>query len=173
VPVRLKIDIGYGAVMGIGGHEDQAPVAGFPVRPLGGPGLRSPGSHLVGRVSRERHLPDGAEEDAGQIGRVARLVGADGDVHPANVAAWRKACRESGRTIDPQGVRIDPARGDGKTRPVYAVVATVKIKDPEAAREALAGLRCCQFEIGQGGHSSKPRVTLITRRVQPSQERSS
>jgi hypothetical protein len=29
----------------------------------------------------------------------------------------------------------------GKTWPVHAVVATVRIDDPEAAREALAGLR--------------------------------
>jgi len=58
VPVRLKIDIGDGAVIRIGGHENQAAVAGFPVRPLGGPGLRGPGPHLGGRVIRERHLPD-------------------------------------------------------------------------------------------------------------------
>jgi hypothetical protein len=131
VPVRLKIDIGDGAVIGIGGHEDQAPVAGFPVRPLDGPGLRDPGSHLIGGVSRERHLPDGAEEDVGQIGRVARLVGADGDVHPANVAACR---RHAGSQVGFRSAGVSGltrARGDGKTRPLYAVVATVKIKDPE------------------------------------------
>ena len=43
MPVRLKIDIGDGAVILIGGHENQAAVAGFRVRPLGGPGLRGPG----------------------------------------------------------------------------------------------------------------------------------
>ena len=37
--VRLKIDISDGAVILIGGHENQAAVAGFRVRPLGGPGL--------------------------------------------------------------------------------------------------------------------------------------
>jgi hypothetical protein len=37
---------------------------------------------------------------------------------------------------------------------MYAVVATVKIKDPEIAREALAGLRCRQFE--SGGISTAP-----------------
>jgi hypothetical protein len=58
VPVRLKIDIGDGAVIHIGGHENQAAVAGLSVRPLGGPGLRGPGPHLGGRVIRERHLPD-------------------------------------------------------------------------------------------------------------------
>ena len=88
MPVRLKIDIGDGAVVRIGGHENQAAVAGFPLRPLGGPGLWGPGPHLSGRVIRERHLPDRAEEDVGQIGRVMWIVGADGDVHPANVTAW-------------------------------------------------------------------------------------
>ncbi len=43
MPVRLKIDIGDGAVIRVRGHENQAAVAGFPVRPLGGPGLRGPG----------------------------------------------------------------------------------------------------------------------------------
>ena len=58
MPVRLKIDIGDRAVILIGGHENQAAVAGFRVRPLGGSGLRGPGPHLVGRVIRERYLPD-------------------------------------------------------------------------------------------------------------------
>ena len=58
MPVRLKIDIGDGAVILIGGHENQAAVAGFRMRPLGGPGLRGPGPHLGGCVVRERYLPD-------------------------------------------------------------------------------------------------------------------
>jgi hypothetical protein len=90
MPVRLKIDIGDGAVILIGGHENQAAVAGFRVRPLSGRGLRGPGPHLVGRVIRERYLPDRAEEDIGQIGRVTRIVDADGDFHPATVTARRK-----------------------------------------------------------------------------------
>jgi hypothetical protein len=57
VPVRLQIDVGDRAVIRIGGHQDQAAVAGFPVRPPGGPGLRGPGPHLGGRVIRQRHLP--------------------------------------------------------------------------------------------------------------------
>jgi hypothetical protein len=58
MPVRLKIDIGDRAVILIGGHQNQPAVAGFRVRPPGGSGLRSPGPHLVGRVIRERYLPD-------------------------------------------------------------------------------------------------------------------
>ena len=56
--VRLKIDIGHGAVVRIGRHENQAAVARFPVCPLGGPGLRGPRPHLDGGVIRKRHLPD-------------------------------------------------------------------------------------------------------------------
>ena len=97
VPVRLKIDIGDGAVILIGGHQNQAAVAGFPMRPLGGPGLRGPGPELGSRVIRERYLSDRAEEDVGQTGRVTRIVGADGDFHPANVTA----CPRAGRAIRP------------------------------------------------------------------------
>jgi hypothetical protein len=58
VPVLLKIDIGDGTVILVGGHEDQAAVASFPVRPLSGPRLRGPCPHLGRRVIRERYLPD-------------------------------------------------------------------------------------------------------------------
>jgi hypothetical protein len=97
MPVRLKIDIGDGAVTVIDGHQNEAAVAGFGVGPLGGPRLRGPRPHLGGRVTGERHLPDRAEEDIGEIGRVTRIVDADGDFHPATVVEAREQAAQKYR----------------------------------------------------------------------------
>jgi hypothetical protein len=40
-----------------------------------------------------------------------------------------------------KSIPVDSVPGAGKTRRMHAVVATVRIEDPEVAREALAGLR--------------------------------
>jgi hypothetical protein len=43
---------------------------------------------------------------------------------------------------------------------MYTVVATVKIRDPDVARETLAALRCRQFE--SGGSSAAPMCSNQT-----------
>jgi hypothetical protein len=78
VPVRLKIDIGDGAVILVRGHEDQAAVAGFPVRPLSGPRLRGPGPMALplGDLPWIEQVELDSAGDVGNAG-LARLAGGE------------------------------------------------------------------------------------------------
>ena len=83
--------------------------------------------------------------------KMTQLGGRDepGGVVRSEKAEGRWSCRYRSSCWQPQvpslairmSVLVDSAPGAGKTWPMYAVVATVSIKDPEVAREALAGLR--------------------------------
>jgi hypothetical protein len=87
MPVWLKIDKGHRAIVLAGGQQNQATVTGPLMRPLSRPGLGSPGTDLRGRVVRDGHLPDRAEEHVSHVGGVTRFVRTDRDVHPASVLA--------------------------------------------------------------------------------------
>jgi hypothetical protein len=108
MPVWLKIDEGHGAIVLVGGQEHQATVTGPLLRPLGRPRLGSPGTHLRGRVVRDGHLPDRAEEYVSYVGGVTRFVRTDRDVHPASVLAARRPAIRSPPTAPPAPRQCPP-----------------------------------------------------------------
>jgi len=92
VPVRFQVDERDHMARFARSDQDQPPVTGTQVFPLGVPASGNPGLHLFRGVVGQRHFVDGPVEDIGYVGGIPPLIAPDGYLHRPDTTGSRSCC---------------------------------------------------------------------------------